>query len=116
MKNQLSDVRDHLFATLESLRDEDSPMEVDRALAIASVAKEINASAKHEIDYLRVTGATKGSGFIAAAVPQEIAPATTRAALPAGSSTDTPLRVCDNCKQRTERTPCHNCGAAWKRS
>lgn len=35
MKNRMVDLRNHLFATLEALQDEDKPMELDRAKAIA---------------------------------------------------------------------------------
>jgi len=63
-KNKIEDLRDHLFETLEALKDPDKPMEIDRAKAIADVAKEIIQSAKVEVDFLRVTGAMNGSGFI----------------------------------------------------
>ena len=63
-KNKIEDLRDHLFETLEALKDPEKPMDLDRAKAIAGVAKEIIASAKVEVDYLRVTGNVSGSGFI----------------------------------------------------
>jgi len=56
MKNHITDLRDHLFATLEALRDKDEPMEIARAKAIANVAAQIVNSAKVENDYLRLTG------------------------------------------------------------
>ena len=56
MPNTLDDLRDHLFATLAALRDDKSPMEVDRAKAISEVAKTVIESAKVQVDYLRVTG------------------------------------------------------------
>ncbi len=65
-KNKIEDLRNHLFETLEALKDEDKPMDIDRAKAIAGVAKEIIQSAKVEVDFLRVTGAINGSGFIPA--------------------------------------------------
>ena len=52
----VSDLRAHLFATLEALRDKDNPMDLDRARAVSDVAQTIINSAKVEVDYLRVTG------------------------------------------------------------
>jgi hypothetical protein len=63
-KNRITDLRDHLFATLESLRDDERPMEVDRAKAIADVARVIVESAKVEVHMLELTGAASGTGFI----------------------------------------------------
>ena len=39
-------------------------MDLDRARAIAEVAKVVVASAKVEVDCMRVTGAVRGTGFI----------------------------------------------------
>ncbi|MCP3868330.1 MAG: hypothetical protein GY703_09600 [Gammaproteobacteria bacterium] len=64
MKNKIEDLRDHLFATLEALQDQDTPMDVGRAKTISDVAQTIINSAKVEVDYLNVTGAVGGSGFI----------------------------------------------------
>ena len=64
MKNKIEDLRNHLFATLESLQDEDKPMEIDRAKAIADVAQVIVNSAKIEVDFIRATGRDQGTGFI----------------------------------------------------
>lgn len=64
MKNKIDDLRDHLFETLEALKDKDDPMDLDRAQTIANVAKEIIASAKVEVDYARVTGAELSGGFL----------------------------------------------------
>lgn len=63
MQNKIDDLRNHLFATLESLRDKEKPMELDRAKAIAEVAQVIINSAKVEVDYIEATGA-KGTGFV----------------------------------------------------
>jgi hypothetical protein len=65
MSNTITDLREHLFATLRGLRDKESPMEIDRAKAISDVAQTIINSAKVEIDHMRVTGAA-GSGFLTA--------------------------------------------------
>ncbi|PJK00801.1 hypothetical protein CO641_02190 [Lysobacteraceae bacterium NML91-0213] len=71
MKNKIEDLRNHLFATLEALQDKGEPMPIDRARAIADVAKVIVDSAKAETEFLRVTGADAGTGFI----PEQRAPA-----------------------------------------
>lgn len=63
-KNKLSDLRDHLFATLESLSDPEKPMDIDRAKAIADVARVVVDSAKVEVSFLQATGGMKGSGFL----------------------------------------------------
>lgn len=63
MKNKIEDLRNHLFETLEALRDEEKPMELARAKEIANVARVIVETAKVEIDFIQATG--EGStGFI----------------------------------------------------
>lgn len=82
MKNKIEDLRNHLFATLEGLRDEDKPMDLDRAEAIAKVAQVIVNSATLEVKFINAVGG-KGSGFLsdqATALPspqQAAQPATT---------------------------------------
>jgi hypothetical protein len=63
MKNKIEDLRNHLFATLEALQDEKKPMDIDRAKTVAEVAGQIIASAKVEVDMLRIVGGA-GTGFI----------------------------------------------------
>jgi hypothetical protein len=60
----INDLRNHLFETIEALKDKEKPMEIDRAKAIAGIAHEIIETAKAEVDMLRVTGTKVGSGFI----------------------------------------------------
>jgi hypothetical protein len=62
MKNKIEDLRNHLFLALEKLHD--GEMEVDMARAIAEVAREITATAKVEVDFLRATDSVRGTGFI----------------------------------------------------
>ncbi len=62
-KNKLSDLRDHLFETLEALKDEEGPMELDRARAISTVAQTIIDTAKVEVDLLKAVGGLPGSEF-----------------------------------------------------
>lgn len=65
MKNKIQDVRDHLFATLEALQDENNPMDINRAKAISEVSQTIINSAKVEVDFMKVNGAEQDTGFIA---------------------------------------------------
>lgn len=65
MKNKIQDLRDHLFETLEALKDPHEPMELERAKAISDVAQTIINSAKVEVDFLKATGSSRlGSGFL----------------------------------------------------
>jgi hypothetical protein len=64
MRNKIEDLRNHLFATLEALQDEEKPMEIERAKSIADVAQVIVNSAKIEVDFIRATGRSAGTGFI----------------------------------------------------
>lgn len=70
MKNRIQDLRDHLFATIEDLRDKESPMDLARAKAIADVAQAIINSAKVEVEAMQVLGLSQGTGFL----PQEEKP------------------------------------------
>lgn len=64
MKNKIDDLRNHLFETLEALKDDEKPMDLDRARTIADVAKVLVESAKVEVDFLKVTGAVRSTGFL----------------------------------------------------
>lgn len=65
MKNKMTDLRDHLFATLEALQDPDKPMEIERAKAIADVAKVLVDSAKVEVAFIvAMDGDVATTGFI----------------------------------------------------
>lgn len=69
MKNKIDDLRNHLFAELERLGDEDLEgkeleAEIQRARAISGVAASITDSAKVEVDYLKVTKQAKATDFI----------------------------------------------------
>lgn len=54
MNPNITDLRIHLFDTIKSLKDPVKPMEIDRAKAIADLAREIISSAKVEVDYMRI--------------------------------------------------------------
>lgn len=64
MKNKIEDLRNHLFETIEMLKNEENPLDVERAKAIAEAAQVIVNSAKVEVDFMRAVSATKGTGFI----------------------------------------------------
>jgi hypothetical protein len=68
VKNKIEDLRNHLFATLEDLRDTEKPMDIARAKAIAEVGQVIVDSAKAENDFIKLTR-SKGSGFIPVQLP-----------------------------------------------
>ena len=59
-KNKMQDLRDHLFETLEALKDEDKPMDVARAEAIANVAQVLVNAAKVTVQYLNTIGQLEG--------------------------------------------------------
>lgn len=61
MKNNIDDLRDHLFETIERLKDKDDPMDLQRAKTIADVSQTIINSAKVEIDLLKHTGGEAAS-------------------------------------------------------
>jgi hypothetical protein len=64
VKNKIEDLRNHLFETLEALKDKEKPMEIERAKAISEVAQTIINSAKVEVDFLKHGGGVQGSGFM----------------------------------------------------
>jgi hypothetical protein len=59
----MSDLRNHLFETLEALKDHDHPMDIDRAKAISDVAQTLINSAKVEIQFLEAVGGSPGGEF-----------------------------------------------------
>jgi len=60
-KNKIDNLRDHLFETIELLKDGD--IDLDKAKAIADIAQVIVNSAKVEVDFMKVSSST-GTGFI----------------------------------------------------
>jgi hypothetical protein len=64
VKNKLSDLRNHLFETIERLKDEKEPMEVERARAVSEVASTIIESAKVELKAIELSGADVTSDFL----------------------------------------------------
>ncbi len=64
MKNKIDDLRNHLFATLEALQDQEKPMELGRAKTIAEVAQVIINSAKVEVDFIKATDSKAPTAFM----------------------------------------------------
>jgi hypothetical protein len=62
-KNRMTDLRDHLFETLEALKDPDKPMDLARAKTISEVAQTIINTAKVEVEFLKAIDATQGGTF-----------------------------------------------------
>ena len=63
MKNKIEDLRDHLFETIEMLKDGDKRMDAQKARVISDVAQTLINSAKVEIEFMDRFGG-KGTGFI----------------------------------------------------
>jgi BioD-like phosphotransacetylase family protein len=70
MKNKIEDLRNHIFAQLERLADEEkmkNPIalerEVKKAKAIQELAQVIVNSAKVEVDFIKATE-NQGTGFL----------------------------------------------------
>jgi len=61
-RNKIEDLRNHLFETIEMLKEGD--MEIDKAKAISEVAQVIINSAKVEVQFLKEMGSNKHTGFI----------------------------------------------------
>lgn len=64
MKTSIDDLREHLFETIEGLKDKDNPMDIGRAKAICEVSQQLINSAKVEVEFLRVTDSVAGSKFL----------------------------------------------------
>jgi hypothetical protein len=63
MSHSIAELRKHLFETIDALKDEKKPMDIERAKTISEVAQTIINSAKVEVDYMRLRG-DKGSSFV----------------------------------------------------
>ena len=76
MPKTLDDLREHLFATLEALRDKDKPMDIERAKAISKVADAVIESAKAEVAYVKALGREDLSLPVFNALPNKSLPDT----------------------------------------
>jgi hypothetical protein len=64
MKNTMDDLRNHLFATIEALQDDEKPMPIDRAKAICEVADRLIDTAKVEVKLYDLVGDRPTSKFL----------------------------------------------------
>lgn len=62
-KNKLSDLRNHLFETIEALKDPEKPMDIDRAKAISTVAQTVIDSARLELKACEILGTEGDASF-----------------------------------------------------
>ncbi len=69
VKNKIGDLRDHLFEMLENIKDPEASIDLDRYRLGIQVANSLIASAKVEVDYVKATGASGGSGYIPDTAP-----------------------------------------------
>lgn len=84
MKNKITDLRNHLFETIESLKDADHPMEVQRAKAIYETAQTIIETGKLELQFINLVGKGENSQFFDQ--PQLAKPVPTRREITASAS------------------------------
>jgi hypothetical protein len=61
-QNKIQDLRNHLFETLEMLKDGD--IDINRAYAIADVSRAIIDTAKVEVQYLKAIESNNKSLFL----------------------------------------------------
>jgi tRNA(His) 5'-end guanylyltransferase len=58
------DLKNHLFETLEALKDDEKPMDLKRAAAINVTARNLIEMAKVEVSYIKATGADVAPGMM----------------------------------------------------
>jgi len=63
-RNKIGDLRNHLFETIEALKDAEQPMDIARAKAIADVAQVVINSGKLELQAMEMCGQQLRSEFI----------------------------------------------------
>jgi hypothetical protein len=63
-RNKIGDLRNHLFETIEALKDLEQPMDIARAKAIADVAQVVINSGKLELRAMEICGQQLRSDFI----------------------------------------------------
>ena len=71
----VDDLREHLFATIEGLRD--GSVDVERARTISDVAQTIINSAKVEVEAAKLAGAERAPRFLGGAEEQPAPPGIT---------------------------------------
>lgn len=62
-KNTMTDLRNHLFEVMEALKDDEKPMDIERAKAVVNVAQTIINSAKVEVEFLEAIDSSESTDF-----------------------------------------------------
>lgn len=63
MKTKISDLREHLFEMLETIKDKDTKVDLERYRLGVDVANSIINSAKVEVEHLKTVGGKSKTGF-----------------------------------------------------
>lgn len=83
--NDIQKLREHLFATLEGLKDKENPMDLDRAKTVCQVSQTIINTAIAEVEFAKVNGSVDSSFFHKPGLPnnnQMTGPAYEKPSLP----------------------------------
>ncbi|HEY5054685.1 MAG TPA: hypothetical protein VII58_00905 [Acidobacteriaceae bacterium] len=59
----MTDLRNHLFEVMEALKDEDKPMDIERAKAVIGVAQVLVDTAKVEVQFLNAIDSSEATEF-----------------------------------------------------
>jgi hypothetical protein len=62
-KNSMTDLRNHLFEVMEALKDEEKPMDLERAKAVIGVAQVLVDTAKVEVQFLNAIDSSEATEF-----------------------------------------------------
>lgn len=62
-KNTMTDLRNHLFEVMEQLKDEEKPMDIERAKAVIGVAQVLVDTAKVEVQFLNAIDSSDATEF-----------------------------------------------------
>lgn len=75
MKQDITLLREQLFATLAAVKD--GSIDIDRARAVNDIGKTLVETARVEVDYLRATGGAESEFLNAAVDPDKLPPGIT---------------------------------------
>lgn len=67
--NDITNLRNVLFETLDALRNKENPLDIERAKMINETAQTIINSAKVEVDFIRATGSAGATQFLSTPKP-----------------------------------------------
>jgi hypothetical protein len=59
----MTDLRNHLFEVMEALKDEEKPMDLERAKAVVGVAQVLVDTAKVEVQFLNAIDSSEATEF-----------------------------------------------------